>query len=39
MYNDNKNIDLFGGESMERNHFVNIGEQRFEIKLPQSHWL
>ena len=30
MYNDNKVIDLFGGESMERNHLVNIGEQRFE---------
>jgi hypothetical protein len=30
VYNDNKVIDLFGGESMERNHLVNIGEQRFE---------
>ncbi len=30
MYNDNKVIDLFRDESMGRNNFVNIGEQRFE---------
>lgn len=30
MYNDNKVIDLFGGEGMDNNILVNIGVQRFD---------